>query len=316
MRFLAGLVCAALLAVAAPARSEPLVDTETLVGPGEPAREFPDGFVPPLDAQRLSTSTQAAYAWSQPYVGGWGSNDCPAGHTPRRPVIFVHGNSEDASFWRAAESGEGTVVHVRDRFLADGYCLKELWAISYTGAKGYLTSNDLNVDDVYGFIGAVRSYLDLGPGDKVDVVAHSLGVTVVRKALYLHYDELKDQIGNLILVAGANHGTTTCRGVGAAHGSRVCEEVEPGSDWLAELNAGPLNMGEAPPGPRYLTIYEGAGVADHFYLGPDGLSPRLDAVGVCNVEMPLTPHYTLARGAGPVATMLAFLRDGTCPDEG
>lgn len=278
--------------LAVPASSDHI---ESHLGPGEPTREFPDGFDLPVDRQNPTTLNE----WEEPYVGGWGAG--PPGQTARRPVVFVHGTTETADFWRVDDCCEGTVVHVRNRFLDAGYAPNELWAISYTGSRGYFTYNDINADEVFEFLAEVRRYTG---AEQIDVVAHSLGVTVVRKAAFLH-PELYDWMANVVAIAGANHGTTTCRGVGTAHGSHVCEELEPGSDWLAELNGDD----ETPPGPNYLVLYDS--MADQFYMGPDAHSPRLD--GACNVDIPFAFHLPVARGEQAVSTYLAFLKDGISP---
>jgi hypothetical protein len=88
--------------------------------------------------------------------------------------------------------------------------------------------------------------------------------------------------------------------------------VAPGSAWLAELNAGPSGRGETPAGPRYLVTFDGTGLADNFYLGPDGNSPALQGSRACNHPMPLTPHNSLAYGGPAVAFYLQFLRTSIC----
>ncbi|MDQ3963723.1 MAG: lipase family protein [Actinomycetota bacterium] len=283
---------------------------EKLIGPSEPARDFPTDFMSLLPND-LQEEIADRPKWTDRRVGGWGGTgepSCPPGRIRNRPVIFVHGNTEDASFWRAAPSGDGTIVNVRQSFIDGGYCAGELWAISYTGGRGYFTYNDINAEELYLFIQAV---LDYTRWREVDIVAHSLGVTVLRKAALL-FPELYDQMASFVAIAGANHGTTSCRGAGEAHVSHVCEETHPDSpllanEWLHDLNA----FGETPDGPRYLTIYDGSGLADHFYLGPDASSPRLE--GACNFEMPFTAHNTLARGAAAVKVYLDFI-GGDSPD--
>lgn len=277
---------------------------ERIIGPEEPTRNFPDAFMALLPDDRQQEIAERP-KWSDPRIGGWGGvwgPACKPGKVRQRPVIFVHGNSEDASFWNAPPSGT-TIVNVRDAFVQAGYCEDEIWAISYTGRKGYFTYNDINTAELEAFVSAV---LDYTKAREVDIVAHSLGVTVVRKAAF-NSPSFYRRMASFVAIAGANHGTTTCRGAGEAKVSHVCEEVHPGSEWLQTLNA----AGETPPGPRYLTIYDGSGVADQFYLGPDAESPRLK--GACNFAMPGTAHNTLARGETAVKTYLAFLRDGKEP---
>jgi len=139
-------------------------------------------------------------------AGGASCKDWSKRPGHRVPVILVHGTLVDAEYWRKSEVGEA-IVNVRQRFLDDGYAPCELWAISYDGAPGYATYNDINTEEVYQFISRVRSYLG---ASRVDVLAHSLGVTVFRKAAFAHPD-LYARTRDLILIAGANHGTTTCR---------------------------------------------------------------------------------------------------------
>ena len=297
---LAAAVFAAASAAAGPARSDHI---EKVVGPSEPARSFPADFIPllPADSQAHSLSSP----WRDPRVGGWGggSEPCPASPVARVPVIFVHGNSYDAGFWRANETADGSTTNVRSRMLSAGYCPDDVWAVSYTGSMGYTTYNDVNVPDVAAFVKAVATYTG---APEVDVVSHSLGVTLVRKVMQTD-PAVAELVRRHVAIAGANHGTTSCRGSGTAHVSHVCEETEPGSAWLAALNAG----GEAVPGVEHLVIYDGHPLGDNFYMGPDADSPRL--AGACNHAMPLTLHLPLARGAAAVNTYVAFLRDGTLP---
>jgi len=315
MRWGRVLVLSAVVAVL----SAPLAHADHLektLGPSEPARDFPATFRPllPVDSQAVSATS----TWKDPHVGGWGGGPepCPAGHAPRPPVVFVHGNAYDAGFWRATPTADGSTTNVRSWFLANGWCADELWAISYTGSTGYTTYNDVNVADVRDFLAAVRTWTGAA---EVDVVGHSLGVTIVRKVLLDGSKRGVHRVGarragvrragirRAVLIAGANRGTTSCRGSRTAHYSHVCDEVEPGSDWLAELNS----FGDTLPGIDYLTLLDGTGVADNFYLGPDASSPRLD--GACNHNLPFTLHLPLARGRQAVTAYGTWLGGGPLP---
>jgi hypothetical protein len=284
---------------------------ESYVRPGEPTRLFPPGFTIPLDAQ----SHGELYSWKDPRMGGWGGDypgaeECPAGHVARTPVVFVHGTSEDApTAWTATDNGV-TTVNVRKRFLDAGWCARELWAPSYTGARGYFTYNEANTDEVYEFIQNVRAYTG---ASQVDVVAHSLGVTVVRKAIRDRFttDPGVSWLRRFVASGGANHGTTTCRGLGDVGGtgfaaSHACEELEPGSPWLDLLNG----IGETPGGAeRYVVVYDS--LADNFYLGPDARSPRL--AGACNHDLPARFHLPIGRGPEATAIYIGFFATGALP---
>ncbi|MGH7856896.1 MAG: hypothetical protein ACREQY_06150, partial [Candidatus Binatia bacterium] len=124
-------------------------------------------------------------------------------------------------------------------------------------------------------------------------------------------DPTTSWLSRFVAIGGPNHGSTICRGLGESPGSHVCEELEPDgpaftNEWLADLNG----IGETPPGPEYLVIYDS--VADNFYQGPDAESPRLE--GACNHDLPGRFHLPIARGLEAVATYSAFLRDGALPD--
>jgi len=279
--------------------------------PAEPPREFPAGFHIPLDQQALNCKG-ASNAWADPHVGGWGGGSCAADHVARTPVVFVHGNGGDAWHWNLdTDSPDGSTVNVRQRFLDAGYCARELWAISYSGAVtpegeiggGYATYDDINAPEVYQFMLAVRDYLGSA---QIDVVGHSLGVTVARKAMFLHRNDALSPyalVRRAVMIAGANHGTTTCRGESQLD---VCKEVQPDDSWLSELNS----IGEAPGPTRWLTVCDCTGVADDFYIGPeDAESPLLQ--GADALRFPYMNHFQLAMSETAIAEYLPFVVEGS-----
>jgi len=258
---------------------------------GPASNGFADDFEPPEDAEQ-------GYP-----IGGFGGLERGA-PTERLPVILVHGNTETHDFWQQAESPP-TVVNVRQRLLDAGYTEQDVWALSYDGATGCSTTgcgtaNDVNVADLAAFLDAVLDYTG-APG--FDIVAHSLGVTVTRKTLQQRPDLLA-KADDLVLIAGANHGTTVCRGIEDTWWG--CDEIAPDTAWLEDLNGDD----ETPDGPTYTTIYDGGGVADQFYANggtfDDSQSPRLE--GAENIQLPGTAHNTLARGEEPFATYLPILQ--------
>ncbi|MGH2784026.1 MAG: alpha/beta fold hydrolase, partial [Actinomycetota bacterium] len=258
----------------------------------------------------------ASAHWNDLHIGGWGGGACEPGHVARIPVVLVHGNTSDAWFWRAeAESGDGSLVNVRQRFLDAGYCPNEIWGISYAGeasprgsyGSGYTTYADINAEETYAFLRAVMSYTG---SDQVDVVGHSLGATVLRKAMFLHRnDPAADNpysfVRRAVMIAGGNHGTTGCRLGTIHHINHVCEEHDPGSPWLDELNG----IGESPGPTRWMSICECTGLVDQGYLLLDAESPLLE--GSIQVRLPFTGHVMLARGQIGVDAYLPFLIEGT-----
>ncbi len=135
---------------------------------------------------------------------------------------------------------------------------------------------------------------------KIDIVAHSLGVTIARKFM-LDYPALGADVVAFVGIAGANHGTTVCRGMETSY--YVCNEIAPGSSWLARLN-GPGGSLEAYPPTDWMTVYDGL-EGDPFYIGPDERSPRL--MGADNRTFPGAYHNDLRVDPREVDTYLSFL---------
>ena len=196
---------------------------------------FPPGFKPPIDETKGVP------------LGGFGGG---AGTITHNPIIFVHGNTRNANDW----------LPNYKFFLSKGYTPNELWAVSY----GYnslqnIDCNDENIGDIRNFIEEVLRYTQtINPNvKKVDIISHSLGPTLVRKAIKVY--GLEEKVGTHVMIAGANHGMELCSpGVNA-----VCDELYPNSPWLQELNSPEEN-----PAPiKHVTIYDGTGKYDRAFLG-------------------------------------------------
>src|SRR4029079_17802298 len=99
------------------------------------------------------------------------------------------------------------------------------------GCTAVVTSNDVNVPDLYAFILAVRDYTG---SKKFSIAAHSLGVTLARKVLKVH-PELRADLVALVGIARANHGTDFCP-PGSEGQLNSCDEIAAGTPWLADLN--------------------------------------------------------------------------------
>jgi pimeloyl-ACP methyl ester carboxylesterase len=231
------------------------------------------------------------------------------------PIVFVHGNQADAQNWLA--------VMLQFQQLA-GYSMQEMYAVSYNGLGnfyagaptssptqpdsdyfqrnpsgfangGHGAANDDEVPDLCRFVEAVQAYTG---SRHVDIVAHSLGVTIARK-LMAEYPTLAADVTAFVAVAGANHGTTVCRGIESSYYG--CNEIAPGSPWLAALN----RHGESPGPTNWMTVYNG-GAGDPFFDPPlDETSPHLD--GATNMTYPGQYHNDLRVEPTEVDDYLAFL---------
>jgi pimeloyl-ACP methyl ester carboxylesterase len=247
-------------------------------------------------------------------VGGFGGlhRGAPLHHTP---VVFVHGNQADAQNWLA--------VMLQFQRLA-GYSMQEMYAISYNGLGnagsgaptssptapdqdyfrqnpsalgngGHGAADEDEIPDLCRFIEAVQAYTG---SQHVDVVTHSLGVTIMRKML-VDYPSLARDVTAFVAIAGANHGTSVCRGLETTWYG--CNEIAPGSPWLAALN----NHGEAPGPTRWMTVYDGSAGDPLFDPPYDETSPHL--AGALNKTYPGQYHNDLRVEPTEVDDYLAFL---------
>ncbi|HXG28686.1 MAG TPA: chitobiase/beta-hexosaminidase C-terminal domain-containing protein [Nevskiales bacterium] len=250
-------------------------------------REFPEGFVPP-----------ESYQTNQPVTGWGGARPGEPGGVTRTPVIFVHGNTVSARYWLPA----------RDYFKAKGYTGDELWAVGYGwDTVRRFDSNDLAVPTLEKFINSVVNDIHRRTGKRVpqvDVIGHSLGVTVVRQ--WMKQENAWHRVRNFIGACGANHGVWTARMDARGQNRTVAFELAHGSPWLEQLNRG----GEAPGPTRYMTLYDGTGWADVLFPPWSAHSSALK--GAYNLAYNLEhgthyDHLELPRVPETMDAMLKFL---------
>lgn len=230
---------------------------------------LPEDFTSPSD-----------YVTGNPLLG-WGGGHGEINHTP---IVFVHGNAHSADNW----------ITMATYFAEDGYSWNELWAVSYLQVVNHedYNSNEGNWSEIDAFVQAV---LDYTGEENVNIIAHSLGVTVTRT--WLKYTDDYNQISKFIGIAGANHGVSFC---GPDDHLGMCGELgHPESEFLLWLNGN-----DETPSDDYLqwiTVYNGANL-DVFFpqnaLMNDNtihdlrLSPVLE--GAINIQYPDINHIQLA----------------------
>lgn len=137
-----------------------------------------------------------------------------------QPVIFVHGNGDTAD---GTQMVMGGWVTSRNYFLANGYKPTELYAVNF-GLPGMLNAANnyhapANLSKIKRFIDLVRAYTG---ASKVDIIAHSLGVTSVRRAVkggtYCDYTNTCVNLGTssaayvdtFVGISGGNRGLNSC----------------------------------------------------------------------------------------------------------
>jgi len=144
--------------------------------------------------------------------GGFGGGNCVA---TRTPVIFVHGNSVNATFFaRPTTSGAPSVYAT---LKAAGYNDCELFGITYL-SPGEQATQQLNFHTstkaarIRDFIRAVKAYTGKS---RVNILAHSMGVTVALHGITS--GNLWGSIDRFVNVAGGLRGLSSCLAVGFAN---------------------------------------------------------------------------------------------------
>ncbi|HMQ48565.1 MAG TPA: lipase [Saprospiraceae bacterium] len=172
----------------------------------------------------LSANGYGAYQFSNPAIdgdsfGGKANNNTPV---TKQPVLFFHGNGDKAvGYLGTTQSGwTGSLNY----FLGQGYTEAELYAITWGDANpllsAYQTHSKPYVMRIRAFIEAVLAYTG---SSKVDIVCHSMGVTLCRKAIeggwaydpdnggaYYLGASLTNKVDAFIGIAGGNKGLTNC----------------------------------------------------------------------------------------------------------
>lgn len=159
------------------------------------SNQFAGGFVP-SDA---------------PY-GGFGGGSCSA---VRTPVVFVHGNGDEARNWDYPSSTG--VPSVYDTFRAAGYTDCELFGLTWLSssernAPQYNYHDPTDADRIARFVRDVKAYTGKS---QVDVIAHSMGVTMAMHGL--DRGNLWGSVRRFVGISGALRGLAVCYWVGYAN---------------------------------------------------------------------------------------------------
>lgn len=145
--------------------------------------------------------------------GGFGGGTCTATKTP---VIFIHGNGDNATSWDAPPAKvKGFAAPPRSVYAemkARGYNDCELFGVSYlsdderqlkNAGKNYHSPAKYQI--IRDFINAVEKYTGKS---QVDIVAHSLGVS--QSLATIHYYKLDSSVRRFINIGGALKGLYSC----------------------------------------------------------------------------------------------------------
>jgi pimeloyl-ACP methyl ester carboxylesterase len=137
-----------------------------------------------------------------------------AGPVIRTPVVFLHGNNDTPFPTKCNPYGR---MQAMAQYLADnGYATSELWGLGYQGDQCDLAAdqtrrssiahtNAANVPDLRRFVKAV---LAATGAKQIDIVAHSLGVTLARE--WVRQDDAEHVVRRFVAIDGPNQGIINC----------------------------------------------------------------------------------------------------------
>lgn len=172
----------------------------------------------------LTANGYGSYDFSDASIDGDSYGGKANGSTPvnKQPVIFIHGNSDKAvGYLGTTQSGwTGSLNH----FHGQGYSEAELYAVTWGDANPLLSASQTHSKPVLqrlrAFVEAVIAYTG---ASKVDIVTHSMGVTLMRKVIeggttsdpsnggtYNLGPSLSSKVDAFVGIAGANRGLTNC----------------------------------------------------------------------------------------------------------
>ena len=159
--------------------------------------------------------------------GSYGGKSSDTDTVVNQPVIFIHGNSDSALGSGVGLTGWTSSINY---FVSQGYKTSEIYATTWGDANPFLSAYQYhskpNIQMIRAFIQAVKAYTG---ASKVDIVTHSMGVTLTRKAIlggtgndaanggsYNLGSPLTSSVDTFVGIAGANWGLVSCYQTGGA----------------------------------------------------------------------------------------------------
>jgi triacylglycerol esterase/lipase EstA (alpha/beta hydrolase family) len=182
-----------------------------------------------------------------------------------KPVVFAYGNGGEPAHWSK----------YWNYFIENGYSKDDAWLVSFSDIKTHTgRAEKLNT--------YIEDVLEKSNGNEVSIVAHSLGVTVVR--YWMEKYDRHDCVSEFVGIAGANHGIVNspprefASMLPKTHTFKPCQYLSRAGfsgNYVSELN----KQNETPGDIEYYTI---RGSKDSFFFNCK-YSPKLE--GAKNVEL-------------------------------
>jgi triacylglycerol lipase len=189
----------------------------------------------------LKSHGYADYEFAKGQVPAFGGKNRSNEKRTKEPVIFIHGNSDSAAGWKNSV----------ETFSKNGYKPGEMYAMTW-GPNNALKAgqqyhSEKYLSEVRAFIQAVKEYTG---ASKVDVIGHSMGVTLARKAIaggtgvdsQTHHAfnlgaPLTTSVDTFVGISGANNGLASAMFTGnLLPTTNTTDGLHPASKLLKELN--------------------------------------------------------------------------------
>lgn len=158
--------------------------------------------------------------------GAYGGKASAGEKLTHNPVIFFHGNSDVAVGTNPWTWQKGWTQSI-EYFLSKGYSKGELYATTWGAGNELMASQNYHSQEflVYlrNFTEAVLAYTG---AEKVNIIGHSMGVTLARRVVkggqvtgtlfpYNLGPSIADKVDTFIGIAGANYGLNSCQYIGS-----------------------------------------------------------------------------------------------------
>uniref|UniRef100_A0A915MXD4 Lipase n=2 Tax=Meloidogyne incognita group TaxID=654580 RepID=A0A915MXD4_MELJA len=191
----------------------------------------------------LKANNYGIYKFDSPDFGhqaSFGGKQFHGEEIRKRPVIFIHGNSDGALSAGEEEWAQGWSASI-SHLLANGYSTSELYAVTY-GDRNFTNTLKRTVDceTLIRLRRFLESVLQYTGAQKVDIVSHSMGVTLARQIIQgrgiedLSADEdleqcylgpsLRQKVHTFIGISGANYGICICSDEKLAETAPACSK--------------------------------------------------------------------------------------------
>eukprot|EP00347_Sterkiella_histriomuscorum_P017744 403348162 len=218
-----------------------------------PVPEYKRGLTDHFITWLNDTGTYEPYGFNRTdsFGGSFGGKDSDDTPITKRPIIFIHGNSDMAIGDEWVNNGFRLSI---EYFLSRGYTKAELYASQWGFADvphepGHVMQKEW-VMQIRKFVEAVLEYTQ---APYIDMISHSFGVTFSRRVIkgglvfgdthpYYIGEPLHKRVNTYIGIAGRNWGISSCIMSFYYDNYRICNKLNGGYPGSEDAQPYPKNM--------------------------------------------------------------------------